>query len=471
MGRTIIVEDGIEDYTTALAAKKEPVAGLIFGQEINAQKSCVIHLSRSPEPLVEDLEDRSDDIPTGKSKTASTKSSKKTQNAADFFEEAVVLDHTQQVMRTLPGGITILGVFVISELDPFQNSIFNNRVRKLLTAIESITGKSTITIRQQLTCERIVLHVNNLSMKYTTKTVDIASPIASPKPADWKFVAAAGSPWIELYCTLNIEFFITLSDLESSGSLRQQVEAGLKHYNEAVKQCICVIDGNIPSESDLLVPPESSVEKGKKRPKQAAIEERMKTLNIQLLIPEPEMKSSVQRTVAELRFGGQMCVKAYIHSKATVREAYQVIREDIIRSLWARCDMHCDSLVGDEQRGKPHVRPVLHEPPRRVLAPLPFSPLSISDYLFPGEGPADSLTSLADLLDLGALMEGDIQDYWEAAAEVNEVLEEESVLDTAPTQQLTVSNPNKSRIILLSALIALLAIFLSYLTLQVARSE
>lgn len=98
MGRTIIVEDGIEDYTTALAAKKEPVAGLIFGQEINAQKSCVIHLSRSPEPLVEDLEDRSDGIPTGKSKTASTKSSKKTQNAADFFEEAVVLDHTQQVI-------------------------------------------------------------------------------------------------------------------------------------------------------------------------------------------------------------------------------------------------------------------------------------------------------------------------------------------------------------------------------------
>ena len=54
-------------------------------------------------------------------------------------------------------------------------------------------------------------------------------------------------------------------------------------------------------------------------------------------------------------------------------------------------------------------RAVLHEPPRRILAPLPFSPVSISDYLFPGEGPADSLTSLADLLDLGALMEGDIQ--------------------------------------------------------------
>lgn len=58
------------------------------------------------------------------------------------------------------------------------------------------------------------------------------------------------------------------------------------------------------------------------------------------------------------------------------------------------------------------VRAVLHEPPRRVLAPLPYSPISVSDYLFPGEGPADSLASLADLLDLGTLLEGDVQVYF-----------------------------------------------------------
>lgn len=55
------------------------------------------------------------------------------------------------------------------------------------------------------------------------------------------------------------------------------------------------------------------------------------------------------------------------------------------------------------------MRAVLHEPPRRVLAPLPHSPIFVSDYLFPGEGPADSLASLADLLDLGSLLEGDVQ--------------------------------------------------------------
>ena len=62
--------------------------------------------------------------------------------------------------------------------------------------------------------------------RYNCKTIDITSPVASPKPADWKFVSAAGSPWIELHCTLNVEFFISFSesDLESAGTLRKQLD-------------------------------------------------------------------------------------------------------------------------------------------------------------------------------------------------------------------------------------------------------
>ena len=136
---------------------------------------------------------------------------------------------------------------MISDTDPFQNAAFNNRLRKLLTSMDGIIGKSSITVRQQLTCERIVLHISHSSLKYellmilnwlcshnftyifryTAKTSDIASTIASPKPAEWKFFNAAGSPWIELHCTLNVEFFLTLSDVESSATLRKQVEVRL----------------------------------------------------------------------------------------------------------------------------------------------------------------------------------------------------------------------------------------------------
>lgn len=144
----------------------------------------------------------------------------------------------------------------------------------------------------------------SFSFRYTCKTIDIASPVASPKPAEWKFVNAAGSPWIELYCTLNVEFNIGLSDSESSSSLRQQLEVqlqsfiscthwylkldwflktGISIYSKAVKESLCLIDNKLLSDSDLL---ESSKEKGKKKQNQASSEERIKTVNIQVLIPE-----------------------------------------------------------------------------------------------------------------------------------------------------------------------------------------
>lgn len=42
----------------------------------------------------------------------------------------------------------------------------------------------------------------------------------------------------------------------------------------------------------------------------------------------------------------------------------------------------------------------LHEPPRRVLIALPENKVTLSDYLFPGEGSQEALLSLQELLDL-----------------------------------------------------------------------
>jgi hypothetical protein len=55
-----------------------------------------------------------------------------------------------------------------------------------------------------------------------------------------------------------------------------------------VKQCICLIDGKIPSDSDPVdsTPIEKSGGKKGKQKMMDDSEERMKTVNIQVLIPE-----------------------------------------------------------------------------------------------------------------------------------------------------------------------------------------
>lgn len=52
----------------------------------------------------------------------------------------------------------------------------------------------------------------------------------------------------------------------------------------------------------------------------------------------------------------------------------------------------------------------VHEPPRRVLIELPNSSITLSDYLFPGEGPEDAKSSLEELLDIEIKGQLKIQD-------------------------------------------------------------
>lgn len=88
MGRTVIAEDGIENYGATLVEKKEFVAGLIFGQEISAQKSCVIHLARTPEPVDEDEGDNEHLKPSSKGNE---------NKSTGDFQDTLIIDHAQQV--------------------------------------------------------------------------------------------------------------------------------------------------------------------------------------------------------------------------------------------------------------------------------------------------------------------------------------------------------------------------------------
>jgi hypothetical protein len=52
-----------------------------------------------------------------------------------------------------------------------------------------------------------------------------------------------------------------------------------------------------------------------------------------------------------MRLSGRMAVRAFLHPRATVGEAVEAVKSDLIKSFSSRCDMHCDSLVGEEIGG------------------------------------------------------------------------------------------------------------------------
>lgn len=108
MGRTYIVEETVGQYLSSINLQGKPfVSGLLIGQ-CSSQKDYVILATRTPPK-----EEQNDNLKHPKSKL-------------DNLDEEWATEHANQVSRMLPGGLVVLGVFIITTLelaDDFQNAM------------------------------------------------------------------------------------------------------------------------------------------------------------------------------------------------------------------------------------------------------------------------------------------------------------------------------------------------------------
>ena len=106
----------------------------------------------------------------------------------------------------------------------------------------------------------------------------------------------------------------------------------------------------------------------------------------------------VANITAKMNIMGRMSVRAYVNEHSNFEFASTAIKNDIIRTFKARMEMHYDSLVGEEMGGTDVNLPILHEPPRRVNICLPDDSITVSDLLFPGETPEESVKAVEEML-------------------------------------------------------------------------
>nr|XP_020483423.1 protein odr-4 homolog [Labrus bergylta] len=93
MGRGYIVDDTVEVYLSKLCEQRAcPVTGLLIGQS-SAQRDFVIMATRTPQ------------------REESTAASR------NCLDKEWVTEHARQVSRMLPGGLSVLGVFIIDDSD------------------------------------------------------------------------------------------------------------------------------------------------------------------------------------------------------------------------------------------------------------------------------------------------------------------------------------------------------------------
>nr|QSB36977.1 olfactory receptor 1 [Frankliniella intonsa] len=451
MGKSVVADEQLWTYCKQYNPSKGYVIGLILGQPSQAA-DYIVHLARIPPP--DSINDEKPDDVNGKPKDVSGLS-------LSEIKESWVAAQALDVTRMLPGGFWVLGLFLIGSADPFENQQSSSRLRTILRHVHSEL-KKTPSLYGDSPSDKLLLHMNIQKNLVACRSVDLNGSAAF-RPIDWKFQK---SPlvWTQIESVLDLNYVKYLSKTDTSKQLRNQLQAILDPVSKQINSSMCTL-------SNELLEPDDQVEsifkkrKGKSSKKSKDIsEDEPKSITANLYMPmggtdlKPSSDAEVNNTFGIMYFIGGPVSRVFVHPKATADEASKAVKQDFIRSLTARLQMHADSLVEDEP-SPPEDLETVHEPPRRVMIKLPSTSVTFSDYLFPGEGPEEALVSCKDLLDLTIEsddVETDLEVHSESMTE-----QWSSQPNEGATTELTLAE-NKNNYFIFIALGALLVALLAF---------
>jgi len=296
-----------------------------------------------------------------------------------------MLEHAKQVYRLLPGGLTILGCFIFHPEDVFAKQ--DGKVRRLVGGVAGLD--------RSLPEDQIIIVSSNISKAYETKSSSFKNVEMKSQDKPIEFVRADTSMILDLPVARTKE-----------EELSQDLIPAVYKMEENLNDCIFVIGNKIiPDDQVLGKPFEIDKKKSKGKSKNESQDEPelddgvQEVVSVQLLMTDTRCPDSVvsQQSAVRLKVAGKLCSRTYLAPGATVLQAKQEIRRDLLRSLRTRFAMHCDTMQQDE--GEEEEKRIVHEPPRRVFVCLnpPELGLAISDYLYPGEGADDCINNIKEL--------------------------------------------------------------------------
>ncbi|XP_064087781.1 protein odr-4 homolog [Macrobrachium nipponense] len=462
MVKTILAEDSLQDKLTSLAKNGAFQIGLLIGQ-CSPEKDFIAHLAPTPTIDEGDLSSEEDEEAVSKSDQIRSKAPDSIAKIVD----AVLAQHTRQVVRMLPGGLDIIGIYVVTPQSDFTASANQSKLRSILGAVHRTASKILLGTVES-TAEKCILHVCTQTLKIVCKSQEVSTTAPSVmSTVDLKF-QRGGVRWQQLSYTYNINLNFWLPKDKSTQSLYKMVLTYIKPWADSVSSSLILIDSELPDDSDLL-DPEAEEKPTKKKGGRGVMElTPPKVFNVEILdscVPSTNSDGKLESS-GSLRLIGALAGLAFVHSKATVGEARAAVLVDLVRSVVSRWEMHCDSLI--EEPPSHLIGPIIHEPPRRVFLEGGGLPVSLCDYLFPGDTSADACQSAQELLGVKVRdehVDDTLETFKEVETEEDVVPGEEEIREHGSTIR---SGPGSCPVayVMLAVAVGIVGLGLSYVTLQ-----
>ncbi|XP_058524938.1 protein odr-4 homolog [Ochotona princeps] len=369
MGRTYIVEETVGQYLSNISLQgKAFVSGLLVGQ-CSPQKDYVILAARTPPK-----EEQQENLEHPKAQ----------------LDEEWAAEHANQVSRMLPGGLLVLGVFIITTVELTND--FQHTLRRLLFAVEkSVSRKRLWRFTEEEVSERVALHLCCASKKLVCRTYDVHDPKSSARPADWKYQNGLSASWLCLEGTVHINIHIPLSTTSASYSLEKNTRNGLTRWAKQIENGVYLINGQVKGEDCDLLEGQKKSPRGNAPGSGHSFDVRV--LTQLLLSPDHRSTATVQICSGSVNLKGAVRCRAFLHSsKPKVKDAVQAVKRDILNTVVDRCEILFEDLLLNEIPGKKVMssEKEFHILPHRVFVPIPGCAVMLCDYKF-GDEPAEEI--------------------------------------------------------------------------------
>ncbi|KFP08114.1 Protein odr-4 [Calypte anna] len=377
MGRTYFVEESIGQYLSDLSTQPKPyVTGLLIGQ-CSPQRDYVIRAVRTP--------------PKEEQKEESISSPR-----LASVDEEWITTHASQVSRMLPGGILVLGVFIIAT--PELSKDTQNTLRRLIFSVEkSLSRRRLWKPSEEEISDRAALQICSATKKVVCRTYDVQDPKSSAKPADWKYQSALSASWSTLYCTVNVNIHIPLLTTSPNHDLEKNTKNGLNRWSKQIEDGVFLINGQVKGHDAELLEGQKKL-RGNTQPSPQFSD--VKVLTQLSQGSSHRSTATVQVCSGSINLKGAVKCRAYIHNnKPKVKEAIQALKRDIINTLGDRCEILFEDMIINEGPHKKNLEKEYHVLPQRLFVPVAGSSVMLSDYKFGDEATGEIQERFVEMLD------------------------------------------------------------------------
>ncbi|XP_065917116.1 protein odr-4 homolog isoform X2 [Dysidea avara] len=413
MVQSVLLEQSKEEEIFYLLEHQLWTIGLLIGR-ITSSRHYISFIVKTPLP-----DDPEENTKAKKSKGKNKKAEKwqkvTAQEIADTVDESWITEHARQVTRCLPGGLCVMGLFLIAPDD--ISAAMQPKIRTLMyNSCELSTSvfpgtrdshKDEEQLQRTIPSTRVFLQVSSDTKQHKCRVINVSDQKSNFRPAELNFLTH--SIWfhkVEGKMKVNTSFKLP-QRVGDKRTLIKELKDCLKPTLQSVLSGIVAFHGCfVPSDVPLV-----------KSGKSAAKAETLPTI---LYRKTHRLDSGSDITTTQssgcIHLKGTIYTHAFVHGKATHGEAETALKQDIFRTLLARVELLCEDLylqkeaeqelLPEEQQQKPLVIQLPNcsshwKLPIRRLATVPEVPFPLSDYSLEGEETEESADRICRCLDVG----------------------------------------------------------------------